>query len=63
LGELASDLARRLETDDDDLVPCVVGGASRMQELVYDLLAYSRYANEGTGVTAEVLSTKRLTVS
>jgi two-component system, cell cycle response regulator len=29
-----------------DLMPCVVGGASRMQELVTDLLAYSRYAND-----------------
>ncbi len=48
LGELASDLAERLESDGEDLVPFVVGGASRMQELVYDLLAYSRYANEGT---------------
>ena len=48
LGELALDLANRLESGDDDMVPYVVGGASRMQELVYDLLAYSRYANEGT---------------
>ncbi len=52
LGELAADLANRLELDDDDLVPFVVGGASRMQELVYDLLAYSRYANEGTAAAA-----------
>lgn len=47
LGELALDLSQRLESEDEDLVPFVVGGASRMQELVYDLLAYSRYANEG----------------
>ena len=52
LGELAMSLAQRIERDEDDLVPYVVGGASRMQELVYDLLAYSRYANEGTGVGA-----------
>jgi len=26
------------------MVPCVVGGASRVQELVIDLLAISRYA-------------------
>ncbi|MBN2294766.1 MAG: diguanylate cyclase [Pirellulales bacterium] len=47
LGELALDLAGQLESGGDDMVPFVVGGASRMQELVYDLLAYSRYANEG----------------
>ncbi len=53
LGELALDLSQHLETDEEDLVPYVVGGASRMQELVYDLLAYSRYANEGsTGAVA-----------
>ncbi|MEA1952658.1 MAG: diguanylate cyclase [Planctomycetota bacterium] len=48
LSELALDLAGHLESGGEDLVPFVVGGASRMQELVYDLLAYSRYANEGT---------------
>jgi diguanylate cyclase (GGDEF)-like protein len=29
-----------------DLTPCVVGGASRMQELINDLLASARYAND-----------------
>jgi two-component system cell cycle response regulator len=29
----------------DDLMPHIVGGATRMQELVNDLLAYSRYAD------------------
>ena len=52
LSKLALNLARSLETDDEDLVPYVVGGASRMQELVYDLLAYSRYANEGAAAGA-----------
>lgn len=52
LGDLAADLAKRLESGDNDLVPFVVGGASRMQELVYDLLAYSRYANEGNATSA-----------
>jgi diguanylate cyclase (GGDEF)-like protein len=33
---------------DVDLTPCVVGGASRVQELVTDLLAVSRYANDAT---------------
>jgi hypothetical protein len=30
------------------MVPCVVGGASRVQELVIDLLAISRYAQAWT---------------
>jgi hypothetical protein len=34
----------RLGDSSDDFVPCVVGGASRVQELVIDLLAISRYA-------------------
>ena len=57
LGNLAADLAGHLESGDEDLVPFVVGGASRMQELVYDLLAYSRYANEGasTGALAAMM--------
>lgn len=40
----AQDLQRRLSEQSSELVPCVVGGASRIQELVNDLLAYSRYA-------------------
>jgi CBS domain-containing protein len=38
-------MERRLGDSHDDLVPCVVGGASRLQELVIDLLAMSRYFN------------------
>ncbi len=45
----ASGLRDRFLEDADDLVPYVVGGATRMQELVNDLLAYSRYANESVG--------------
>ena len=41
-------LARLANTQGVDLTPCVVGGASRMQELVTDLLACSRYANDAT---------------
>jgi hypothetical protein len=37
-------MEQRLGINDGDLVPCVVGGASRMQELVIDLLAISRFA-------------------
>ncbi len=32
----------------DDLVPDVVGGATRMQELVNDLLAYSPYVTRSS---------------
>jgi diguanylate cyclase (GGDEF)-like protein len=31
--------------DNSDLVPCIVGGVTGMQELLDDLLAFSRYAN------------------
>lgn len=41
-------LARLANTQGVDLTPCVVGGASRVQELVTDLLACSRYANDAT---------------
>jgi two-component system, cell cycle response regulator len=46
LNEQAADLLRRVRQGADDLMPYIVGGASGIQELVYDLLAYSRYANE-----------------
>ena len=45
LEALASDLQARLRGDDGDVVPYIVGAATRMQDLVNDLLAYSRYAN------------------
>ena len=38
-------LLRHFQQDDEDLMPYVVGGSTGMQELLYDLLAYSRYAN------------------
>lgn len=41
----ASRLERCFQEDAEDLVPFVVGGATQMQELVTDLLAFSRYAN------------------
>ena len=46
LARQASGLEQRLGDDAVDLVPNVVGGATRMQELVNDLLAHSRFANE-----------------
>ncbi len=46
LAEEATEMQQRLLCDEVDIVPIVVGGASRMQELVNDLLAYSRYVND-----------------
>jgi diguanylate cyclase (GGDEF)-like protein len=43
LAAEARDMEERLNDDHRDLVPCVVGGASRVQELVIDLLAMSRF--------------------
>ena len=42
----AADLARRVHGNPTELLPCVVGGASRLQELVTDLLVFSRFADE-----------------
>ena len=56
LAEVASELQSRFEQDADDLVPYVVGGATRMQDLVNDLLAFSRYANEtGSAAATEAM--------
>jgi diguanylate cyclase (GGDEF)-like protein len=49
--------AARLEQElgdcsDGDTIPAVVGAVSRMQELLNDLLAYSRYLNGAEGVAA-----------
>jgi len=52
----ASRLQKHCGEDTEDLVPYVVGGASRMQELVNDLLAYSRHANETAGGAAAIQS-------
>jgi two-component system cell cycle response regulator len=59
LARQASRLESRFQDDADDLVPYVVGGATRMQELVNDLLAHSRYANETAagGLQSILLST------
>lgn len=39
----AQKLVEDLRNESEDLVPCMIGGASRIQEMVNDLLAYSRY--------------------
>ena len=41
-----------LRENAEDLAPHIVGGVTRMQELLDDLLAYSRYANTGGGAVA-----------
>ncbi|MBW8883339.1 MAG: diguanylate cyclase [Planctomycetia bacterium] len=46
LAAEARDMESRLNDSHGDLVPCVVGGASRVQELVIDLFAISRYAQD-----------------
>lgn len=56
LARQASELQDRFREDVEDLLPYIVGGASGMQELVNDLLAYSRYANSATGLGAAMHS-------
>ncbi len=41
----AAELLWHFENNCEDLVPRIVGGTTGMQELLYDLLAFSRYAN------------------
>ncbi|MGQ9576126.1 MAG: diguanylate cyclase [Thermoguttaceae bacterium] len=70
LSETARELAQqvaaledRLRSDPDDPVPSVVGGVTRMQELLDDLLAYSRYGNpaaEAHGVLQALAATSGL---
>jgi two-component system, cell cycle response regulator len=45
LTHQADDLLRRFQNGDEDLMPCIVSRASGMQELIDDLLAYSRYVD------------------
>ncbi|MCC6125868.1 MAG: diguanylate cyclase [Pirellulales bacterium] len=47
LARQSAELLERFQKDDEDLIPFIVGGSTGMQELLYDLLAYSRYANAG----------------
>ncbi|MBN2022919.1 MAG: diguanylate cyclase [Pirellulales bacterium] len=61
IAGLARELQRRLREDPRDLVPFVVGGATRMQELVTDLLAFSRYANDAGQTGAAAIRSMHLT--
>jgi diguanylate cyclase (GGDEF)-like protein len=53
LAAEARDMESRLAASQGDLVPLVVGGASRVQELVNDLLAISRYAQDWSQQSSE----------
>jgi hypothetical protein len=55
LQEQLSELERHLGEDPEELVPHVVGGVTRMQELLDDLLAFSRYAGAAAGGLASIL--------
>ncbi len=46
LSDEAKRLVHRLEHDTDETVPTVVGASTRMQEVINDLLAFSRYAQD-----------------
>ena len=48
LARQSAELLRQFQNGDEDLMPCIVSGASGMQELIDDLLAYSRYADVET---------------
>ncbi len=56
LARQASELHRHFTEDTEDLVPYVVGGATSMQELVNDLLAYSRFADPNVAATGAMQS-------
>jgi len=60
LAAEARDMESRLIDDESDLVPCVVGGASRVQELVIDLLAISRYAQGWDSSQVESTNTSQV---
>ncbi|MBP89754.1 MAG: hypothetical protein CMJ64_24120 [Planctomycetaceae bacterium] len=49
----AEQLQDRIDREEEDLVPAVVGGVSRIEELLNDLLAYSRYANVAASETQQ----------
>jgi two-component system, cell cycle response regulator len=48
LARQAAELVTQFQNDGQDLMPFIVGSSTGMQELLNDLLAYSRYANVST---------------
>jgi two-component system cell cycle response regulator len=55
VNDEALDLRERLDQSALDLVPCLVGGASRIQELANDLLACSRIVGESAEANEQAL--------
>lgn len=55
VNDEALDLRERLDQSTQDLVPCLVGGASRIQELANDLLACSRVVAETAEASEQTL--------
>ena len=47
---------RHVQEHAKDLMPYIVGSATGIQELVYDLLAYSRYVNHSESVSSGLQS-------
>lgn len=45
-GDQASTMQSRLEDNTVDVQPCVIGCVSRIQEIINDLLAYSRFTGD-----------------
>jgi diguanylate cyclase (GGDEF)-like protein len=48
LADRAENLLKQFEKDGEDLMPLIVGEATGMQELLNDLLAFSRFAESGS---------------
>ncbi len=46
LSRHAEDLESKLDGDEKNFIPTIIGGASELQELVNDMLAYSQFAEE-----------------
>ncbi len=55
LAAQVAQLERRLGEEAGDLLPQVVGGVTRMQEMLDDLLAYSRYAGDPANASLQAM--------
>jgi CBS-domain-containing membrane protein len=56
LARQAENLSKQFEEDGEDLMPLIVGEATGMQELLNDLLAFSRFAESGSEFTNGIQS-------